>query len=344
MTDSNLLTVDIVDNTLGLVSDADLDEIVEAAKSKNRRQIIESTAKTFKSGLTANIITESIITRLRDIVSNIKDSHSPELALYNEMIDQLRKAIIEMQGSGIPEVILETALFKFASNPNAHVIYTPIPKHEVVSETEPAPIQEFENPPQPTIKEKVVNIQDFQANDKNQHDTSDDRDYVEQVDADFTENDSEYIESLTNVDNEEEEVIEAENPNDEPEKSDDQSEDEMLKKLLEKLEQLGENEIIDCIKLAEVVKYESEVFSFKFGGNAISSMFQGYIRKLEAIAKECFGKYINFQLIEDEDLSSSSTNDIFNKISDLDREYLFSIMKLLNVGKNEVRILSSDGL
>ncbi len=115
MSDQNMLTVEIVDNTLGLVSDSDLDEIINAAKSKKRAQIIKSTANAFKTGLTANIIAESLITRLRDIVSQIEDVNSEDLAIYNEMIDQLRKATIEMQGSGIPEVILETSLFKFAA-------------------------------------------------------------------------------------------------------------------------------------------------------------------------------------------------------------------------------------
>lgn len=116
MSDSSLLTVDVVDSTLGLISDYDLFEIIESAKLKDRRRIIESTTKAFKSGLTANIIAESLISELRDIVSNINDSSSMELATYNEMIDQLRKAVIEMQSSGIPEIILETTLFKFASS------------------------------------------------------------------------------------------------------------------------------------------------------------------------------------------------------------------------------------
>ena len=63
------------------------------------------------------------------------------------------------------------------------------------------------------------------------------------------------------------------------------------------------------------------------------------------ILYEWFGKYIKFRLINEEYLSSSiNDDDVFSKISDVDREYLFNIMKLLNVSKNEVRILSTDGL
>ena len=117
MSDNNSLTLDMVDSTLGLVSDADLDDIIDSAISKNRIKIIQSTAKIFKSGLTADNIAESLITNLRDKVSKIVDPNSSKLAVYNEIIDKLRQAVIEMQGSGIPEVILETTLFKFASTP-----------------------------------------------------------------------------------------------------------------------------------------------------------------------------------------------------------------------------------
>ena len=342
MTDSDLLTVDIVDNTLGLVSDSDLDEIVEAAKSRDRRQIIESTAKAFKSGLTANIIAESIITRLRDIVSNIKDSRSAELAIYNEMIDQLRKSVIEMQGSGIPEVILETALFKFASNPIQMPIYE-VPSDYSFEEPKvnPTPIREVKDHPKPSVKDKVINIKDFQPNEDNQNDVVAE-DYVEEIESDFVV-DSDYIGSLTDPQNYEEEIPEPAIFTDSIPVSEEevQTEDignEMFDSLLKYLEQSGEIEIFNCLKLAKVIKYESEVFSIKFGSSTVSSMFQGYIEKLEAIAKELLGKYIKFQIINEEGMSneSFSEDDIFSKMSDTDRKYLFSIMKFLNVGKNEV--------
>ena len=341
MTDSDLLTVDIVDNTLGLVSDSDLDEIVEAAKSRDRRQIIESTAKAFKSGLTANIIAESIITRLRDIVSNIKDSRSSELALYNEMIDQLRKAVIEMQGSGIPEVILETSLFKFASNPVSVPVYGLPPDYSF--EPPPArqtPVRESETKSKPNVKDKVVNINDFKAANST-HNGTDSQDYVEEVEADFTV-DSDYMDSLTEPQNYVEEMPEPENPIDIPaseeEVQNEEAVNEMFDSLINHLEQSGESEIFNCLKLKKVVKYESGTFSLEFGSTGVSSMFQGYIEKLEAIAKELFGKYIKFQLFNEEGTSneSFSENGIFSKISNADREYLFSIMRFLNVGKNEV--------
>ena len=343
MTDSDLLTVDIVDNTLGLVSDSDLDEIVEAAKLRDRRQIIESTAKAFKSGLTANIIAESIITRLRDIVSNIKDSRSAELALYNEMIDQLRKAVIEMQGSGIPEVILETSLFKFASNPASIPVYGLPPDYSF----EPPParqtsVRESETKPKSIVKDKVVNINDFKAAN-NTHNATDGKDYVEEVEAeaDFTV-DSDYMDSLADPQNYIEEIPEPENPIDTPaseeEVQNEEAVNEMFDSLINYLEQSGESEIFNCLKLKKVVKYESGTFSLEFGSTGVSSMFQGYIEKLEAIAKELFGKYIKFQLLNEEESSdeSFSENDIFGKMTNADREYLFSIMRFLNVGKNEV--------
>ena len=343
MTDSDLLTVDIVDNTLGLVSDSDLDEIVEAAKLRDRRQIIESTAKAFKSGLTANIIAESIITRLRDIVSNIKDSRSAELALYNEMIDQLRKAVIEMQGSGIPEVILETSLFKFASNPASIPVYGLPPDYSF----EPPParqtsVRESETKPKSIVKDKVVNINDFKAAN-NTHNATDGKDYVEEVEAeaDFTV-DSDYMDSLAEPQNYIEEIPEPENPIDTPaseeEVQNEEAVNEMFDSLINYLEQSGESEIFNCLKLKKVVKYESGTFSLEFGSTGVSSMFQGYIEKLEAIAKELFGKYIKFQLLNEEGQSneSFSENGIFSKMSNADREYLFSIMRFLNVGKNEV--------
>ena len=379
MTDSDLLTVDIVDNTLGLVSDSDLDEIVEAAKSRDRRQIIESTAKAFKSGLTANIIAESIITRLRDIVSDIKNSRSAELAVYNEMIDQLRKSVIEMQGSGIPEVILETALFKFASNPVSIPVYE-MPKDYSFEETYSPPVRESENNPKPNIKDKVVNIKDFKTSKKNQSDAAgdlDDGNYTEEVDPVFAEIDNDYMDSLADSQDEgysvfsefdsdsmdslnesknqeeaifEPEISESENftgSNPDFEEMENQSEDtgeDIFNFILKKLEQNGEIEIFNCLKLAKVVKYKSETFFLEFAGSTVSAMFQGYIEKLELLSEKYLGNYIKFQLFNDENLSNDSfkKNDIFGKMAEPDKEYLFNIMKFFNVDKNDIRLLYND--
>ena len=148
MCDTGKLTLEMVDDTLGLVSDADLDEIIDAAESKNRKEIINSTAKVFKSGLTANNIAESLITRLRDKVAVIFDANSQKLTIYNELIDRLRQSIIEMQNSGIPEVIFETTLFKFASNPilNDEEEKVIKPKNKVIN------IKEFQNNEQSNVK------------------------------------------------------------------------------------------------------------------------------------------------------------------------------------------------
>ena len=107
----------MIDDTLGLVSDADLDLIIESAKEKDRKKLMESISNAFKSGLTAGNIAESLITRLRDRITYSSDEKAYDIALYNDMIDKLRQSIIEMQGSGIPEIILETSLFKFVSSP-----------------------------------------------------------------------------------------------------------------------------------------------------------------------------------------------------------------------------------
>ena len=369
MTDSDLLTVDIVDNTLGLVSDSDLDEIVEAAKSRDRRKIIESTAKAFKSGLTANIIAESIITRLRDIVSNIKDSRSSELAIYNEMIDQLRKSIIEMQGSGIPEVILETALFKFASNPIVRTIpvyenSTEFEDYPVVSEVpdiKPAPVPETPNKPHLDKKDEFVNESSFQSDEGIPGGNHNDQSHMDELDSNFAVSDEEYMESLVNIeDYGEKNATEFEEPDrvdksinksekaviSEDKAKSEESKADMVELLMEKLEQNGENEIIDCMKLAKVVKYESGAFLFKFGSTMISEMFQSYINSLEAFTKEWFGKYYKFRLIIEENSTAKliQKEDIFSKIANDEREYLFNIMQLLHVSKNEVRLLSNDGI
>ena len=115
--DSETLTLNMIDDTLGLVSDADLDLIIESAKEKDRKKLMESISNAFKSGLTAGNIAESLITRLRDRITYSSDEKAYDIALYNDMIDKLRQSIIEMQGSGIPEIILETSLFKFVSSP-----------------------------------------------------------------------------------------------------------------------------------------------------------------------------------------------------------------------------------
>ena len=110
------ISLDDVNETLGLISDADLDEIISAVKSQNRAEVGRAINHAFRSGLTSISIAESLITRLRDLEFEILDSKkNSELQELENFVDAIRKIILEMQGSGVPDIILEMALMKLAA-------------------------------------------------------------------------------------------------------------------------------------------------------------------------------------------------------------------------------------
>ena len=325
MTDSDVLTVDIVDNTLGLVSDSDLDEIIEAAKSKDRVNIIKSTNAAFKSGLTANIIAESIITRLRDIVSKINDSRSTELAIYNEMIDQLRKSVIEMQGSGIPEVILETSLFKFASKP-IPVSSMPIYDDNDTFEELPPP---HVTKSKPQTHDKVVNINDYKSsenppeeNDFETPEIIEDEIYVSDFEEPENQNDksAEIIEDNTSTN----------------------LEGIIFNSIFDYFKE--NNEIITCMNCAKVVDFKEGTIYIEFEKPNMICIFNDYIDKIEEAAKKLFDQDIKFQIINSNDTTNDLTmdTDIFKSLSDENKKYLFRIMEVFDVAKSDVKILKYD--
>ena len=107
--------MDDVNKTLGLISDADLDEIIFAVRNKNRAEVVQAITHAFQSGLTAISIAESLITRLRDFeFQNLSRSNS-ELSAIENFVSEIRKATLEMQSSGIPDIILEMALMNLAA-------------------------------------------------------------------------------------------------------------------------------------------------------------------------------------------------------------------------------------
>ena len=115
MADEKISLAD-VNETLGLISDADLDEIISAVKSQNRAEVGRTLNHAFRSGLTSISIAESLITRLRDLEFEILGGRrESELYLIESFVDELRKTILEMQGSGVPDIILEMALIKFSA-------------------------------------------------------------------------------------------------------------------------------------------------------------------------------------------------------------------------------------
>ena len=111
-----IITLENVNETLGLISDADLDAIISAVKSKNRVELAKAITHAFRSGLSSVSIAESLITRLRDLEFEIlNQQNSSELQNLDRFIEMLRKTILEMQGSGIPDIILEMALMNFSA-------------------------------------------------------------------------------------------------------------------------------------------------------------------------------------------------------------------------------------
>lgn len=109
------ISLENVNETLGLVSDADLDEIISAVKSQNRSQVAAAISHAFRSGLSSVSIAESLITRLRDLEFESLDRRNANFQAVDNFVDALRKAISEMQNSGIPDIILEMTLMRIAA-------------------------------------------------------------------------------------------------------------------------------------------------------------------------------------------------------------------------------------
>ena len=111
----NEITLDNVNDTLGLISDESLDEIISAVKAKDRAAVGTAITQAFRSGLASNAITESLITRLRDIEFDMLGMDDRNFSELDKIIDALRSAAGEMNGSGIPDIILEMTLMKLAA-------------------------------------------------------------------------------------------------------------------------------------------------------------------------------------------------------------------------------------
>lgn len=107
--------LDDVNETLGLISDEKLDEIISAVTSKDRAAVARAVTNAFRSGLAANAIAESLITRLRDIEFEMLNRGEKNFSELDRIIDALRKSTSEMFGSGIPDIILEMTLMKLVA-------------------------------------------------------------------------------------------------------------------------------------------------------------------------------------------------------------------------------------
>lgn len=108
------ITLANVNETLGLISDESLDEIIAAVRAQDRSAVARAVTKSFRSGLAANAIAEALISRLRDIeFERLNDARN--FAEFDRIIDALRKATLEMNGSGIPDIILEMTLMRLAA-------------------------------------------------------------------------------------------------------------------------------------------------------------------------------------------------------------------------------------
>ncbi|MBR6013891.1 MAG: DNA polymerase III subunit gamma/tau [Selenomonadaceae bacterium] len=110
------ISLDDVNKTLGLISDADLDEIIFAVKNQNRAEVGQAITHAFQSGLTSISIAESLITRLRDFeFKNLDGGKNSELQEIENFVGEIRRAVLEMQGSGVPDIILEMTLMNLAA-------------------------------------------------------------------------------------------------------------------------------------------------------------------------------------------------------------------------------------
>ena len=119
------ITLDNVNETLGLISDENLNEIISAVNAKDRAAVAAAITRAYRSGVAANAIAESLITRLRDIEFEMLDSGEKNFTELDNFVDALRKASGEMYGSGIPDIILEMTLMKLAAPAQNFIIPSP---------------------------------------------------------------------------------------------------------------------------------------------------------------------------------------------------------------------------
>lgn len=168
------ITLNDVNETLGLVSDADLDEIISAVQSQSRAGIAAAVKNAFKSGLSSVVIAESLITRLRDLEFEILEGRkSSQLQNFDYFIDAVRKATFEMQNSGIPDIILEMTLLKLAT-PQIVSAAPPVQtapavqtvKNEPTVQTAP-PVQDAPKISQPPPKKTVEESKTAEQSKKN---------------------------------------------------------------------------------------------------------------------------------------------------------------------------------
>lgn len=109
------ISLENVNETLGLVSDSDLDEIINAVKSQDRAKVATAISHAFRSGLSSVSIAESLITRLRDLEFETLERRNANFQILDNFVAEIRKAIFEMQNSGIPDIILEMTLMKLVA-------------------------------------------------------------------------------------------------------------------------------------------------------------------------------------------------------------------------------------
>ena len=144
MADKKITLAD-VNETLGLVSDSDLDEIISAVQSHSRAEVGRAINHAFRSGLSSISIAEALITRLRDIeFENLRG----DISDLDNFVDAVRKAILEMQGSGVPDIILEMTLMKLAA---PKIISTPV----IVA---PPPVEKVKPAPPPSEIPKTETV------------------------------------------------------------------------------------------------------------------------------------------------------------------------------------------
>ena len=329
MSNEEILTEAAVNDTLGLISDSDLDAIINAINLKERGEVIECTAKVFKSGLTAAAIAEALITRLRDIVTKITDSHSPELSFYNNVIDELRKSVIEMQGSGIPEIILETALLKLVSAPAPLIDnfaddegYTGLTKSKsrlkplppanspVVQNVQNAKVIQFKNLAGQQVNTNAAvnfdNNPEIDQNANNEVYDEDEPEYNYDDDASVDEED------LPNGDLDNAELNETVYQRDVNE-SDYQPEKPVKKYDGSKLFDIifnyynarGRYDEVECLTQANLLNFTNGTFTFRFKNRYFFEMFRQNIAEFEKIIKEMTGEEIKFKITSEKPIDKS---------------------------------------
>ena len=292
MADKKISLAD-VNETLGLISDADLDKIIVAVHDKNRAEVGRTLNHAFRSGLTSISIAESLITRARDLEFKILGSEKEiELHFLENFVDELRKTTLEMQGSGVPDIILEMALIKFSA-----------PK---IVFAQPAEVRTVEISA-PVVSSEKIQLPEQNSEQKPEEKTVEQKpESAEKIDEKPVEQNSESAEKVeekpSEQNSESAEKIEKKSPHDE-------NLDEKGKILYDTIDRFQEKDraLYTAVKDARVEEFTGDRVTLSFASDIWRDLFLDiYIKDFEKLLSEEYHRKITVKAILEGEFSGKT--------------------------------------